>query len=203
MTVVNLIPRGRLEGQRRHRRLRRWFTAVGGYGLFLVVAMIVSTVAGSRDDIALRKELDGSSASVETASLRLDHLESELVEANALLAANRSVGNQPDWGVLLALISEAVEGKIALRKCTVRSPDPSRRLGSSDRDGAIGDARTTVELHGLAQRLEHVSDFVLLVESVPIFRDVTRHDTRREPFLGGHVVAFRLDFSIDSTGGGS
>lgn len=203
MIAVNLIPKSRLEAQRRRVRLRWWMTVAGGYGLFLVVALLASTVAGSRDDQALREDLDHTSAGVERAAARLAHLESELVEASSLLTANRSVGNQPDWSVLLGLISQAIEDEIVLRKCSVQSPDPAQRSGFNEQRGTTDEALTTVELHGLARTQVDVSDFVLRAESVPVFRDVTRHDTRREPFLRGHVVAFRLDFSLDGTGGGS
>ena len=112
MIAVNLIPESRLEGQRRRARLRLWITIAGGYGLFLGVAMIASLLAGSRDDLALRKQLEESTANVESADVHLKRAENDLVEANALLTANRSVGNQPDWSVLLALISGTVEDKI-------------------------------------------------------------------------------------------
>ena len=41
---------------------------------------------------------------------------------------------------------------------------------------------------------------VLRLEEVPLFGGVTRHDSRREPFHRRHVVAFKVDFTLDANG---
>lgn len=204
MKCVNLIPQYRRHAMRVRERRSRWITICAGYALFLVVSIVVSSLVRVSDDRALQGQITRTNDVIETGRLSLGDLRSALEHSTSILRANRAVGSQPDWGVLLALVGEATRGEILLRVCRL---EPTSRASLGPGGGltapvAGSDERErpnaiTLELGGVGQTQQAVAQFVLRMEQMPLFEHVKLIDTKLEPFLSGEAVAFRLQCQLD------
>ncbi len=190
-TCVNLIPATRRDARRRRGRLRIWGAVFVIYGLAWVAAAVAGQVVYSGVDRGLRGELDESNARVAGAKAKVAALRAELAGAEADLKANRAVGKQPDWSVLLALLSTTLGDEIVLRNCRLDAPAAVGQAGSAA-GGSQPESHVKVELSGYAQSQQAVAKALLRLEATPLFAVVKLLDTRREPFLAGQAVAFRV-----------
>ncbi len=206
MNRVNLIPRERLDRQRIRRRTWFWITSVGLYTCFLAVAFTVSSAIGNSDDRTVRADLAEAQSIVASTELSLSTLREELDRTAALYFANLEVGSQPDWGILLALLAETTGDEIVLRKCRMiasprkkEKPAPTETGAATERKGPR-EMQVRIEVNGIGRSQKHVTDFLLRMEDNRLFRDVKLQDTRREPFLHSHAVAFGIEFQLDAAG---
>ena len=190
-TCVNLIPATRRDARRQRGRLRIWGAVLVIYGLAWVAGAVAGQVVYPGVDCGLRGELDESNARLAGAKAKAGALRAELAAAEADLKANRAVGKQPDWSVLLALLSTTLGDEIVLRKCRLNAPSAKGPAGSSA-GGAQPEPEVKVELSGYAQSQQAVAKAVLRLETTPLFTVVKLLDTRREPFLAGQAVTFRI-----------
>jgi Tfp pilus assembly protein PilN len=191
---VNLVPADRREARRRHRRVQVWITACAIYAVAWVVVHVAIQVTTASDDRVLRGEIEQVRGAVQELDTALAALELDRQQAVAQLHANLAVGKQPDWSILLALLASTLEDEIVLRSVRLVSgaaeEGETRELGAANLDFA-----------GLGQSQAAVSRFVLRLEQISLFRSVKLQDTRREPFLDGHAITFRVECVLDDGGG--
>ncbi len=190
-TCVNLIPATRRDARRRRGRLRIWGAVFVVYGLAWVAGAVAGQVVYSGVDRGLKSELDESNTQVAGARAKVAALRAELKAAEADLKANRAVGKQPDWSVLLALLSTTLGDEIVLRNCRLDAPAAKGQAGSSA-GGSPREPDVKVQLSGYAQSQQAVARALLRLEATPLFAEVKLLDTRREPFLEGQAVTFRV-----------
>lgn len=190
-TCVNLIPATRRDAHRRRGRLRIWGAVFVIYSLAWVAGAVAGQVAYSGVDRGLSGELDESNARVAGAKAKVAALRAELAAAEADLKANRAVGKQPDFSVLLALLSTTLGDEIVLRNCRLEAPAAVGQAGTAA-DGSRPEPDVMVQLSGYAQSQQAVATALLRLEATPLFGVVKLVDTRREPFLAGQAVAFRV-----------
>lgn len=201
MTPINLIPPERARIRRYRRHLRSWALGAGGYALLLVIVLVVSRAAGAREDGSVRTALAAIEADRSGVDAIVARLEETLRRKTELLRANLEIAHQPDWGILLAVLADTAHDRVVLRRCRLA---PARSEGPSSADGpdaTDAEGRFLVQLEGMGRTQDDVSEFVLRLEGISLFRDVTVQDTRREPFFDDDVVAFRLDLALVPEGG--
>ena len=200
--TVNLVPPARREMQHKKARIRFWLMTSGAYGLcWLLVVMFVGAT-GLNDDTALRRELVQLNALVGSSESELAQMRGKLGRFNVELATSQAIGRQPDWSILLALVSSTLGDRITLRSCALgRSHDsfdaPGPLSGITDSratapGGVPESANLQLELIGLGISQQAVSEFVLRLEEMTLFRQVKLIETRREPYLESDAIAFRL-----------
>ncbi len=205
---VNLVPSARREAQVRSARIRFWFMTCAIYGLgWLGVLGLVGATA-LNDDAGIRDELRQVNDLVAESESELAALRGELAQSRAELTTSLTIGKQPDWSALLALLSTTLGDRIILRNCklTTLRKSPGARgpvTASTVEDRSVtGVAResTTIQLQldgfGLAQQA--VSEFVLRLEETSLFRQVKLLDTRREPFLDSDAIAFHIECLLET-----
>ncbi len=197
-TCVNLIPATRRDARRRRGRLRIWGAVFVIYGLAWVAGAVAGQVAYHGVDRGLSGELDEANARVAGAKAKVAALRAELAAAEADLKANRAVGKQPDWSVLLALLSTTLGDEIVLRSCRLDAPAAEGRAGSAA-GGSQPEPDVRLELSGYAQSQQAVAKALLQLEATPLFAEVKLLDTRREPFLAGQAVTFRVHCVLSAT----
>ncbi len=204
MTVsgVNLIPAARRQAKQRQVRVRWWLTGCVVYAALWIAAFVAAQAVVGREDRALRGEFVAGSARVQEAERTVDALRGRIGRAEARLASGRAVGEQPDWSLLLAMLSSALGDETVLRSIRLQAP-PEAAPGAAG--GSPGDAaRTlqpiTLDLTGLGRTQQVVSEFVLRLEHTPLFEMVRLVDTRREPFLADYAVVFRIECVLDAGG---
>ena len=162
MSGVNLIPRPRRQAAAARKRVRRWGWGVAGY-----VALLLASYAGLA--AAMTVDGDDNSLLLEKTNRQIDELNNsaaslrpQLAEAQTKLSVARTVGDQPDWSLMLAIISSTVDDEIALTAAKLepatatdsRATSPAAADKSADKKnaGAIAPPTTmTITLQGVAR----------------------------------------------------
>ena len=181
---VNLVPVARREARRRRARGRAWLAAGAVYLLCWLAAGTVARAGGSGGEQRLLREHALTQTRVDEASADATALGRELDRVMLELRAQRAVGRQPDWSLLLALLSGTLGDEVVLRSVDLEGRPPGFVLA----------------FLGLAQSQADVSRFVLRLEEISLFESVKLVDARREPFLDGHAVRFGIECVLGAGG---
>ncbi len=200
-TGVNLIPAARRQAKQRQVRVRLWLTGCVVYTALWFAAFVAAQVVVRSEDRALRATFVEASAQVQEAEKTVAALRGRIGRDEARLASGHAVGEQPDWSLLLAMLSSALGDETVLRSIRLQAP-PEAAPGGPGGGGGSAVARTlppiTLDLTGLGRTQQVVSEFVLRLEHMPLFKQIRLVDTRREPFLNDHAVVFRIECVLDA-----
>lgn len=192
MNGVNLIPAGRLYARRRTARLHLWVgiapacavMLAGLYG-YLLMTWDTATTPLSSQELAVESEVSAARARLTQARLALS-------ESNRVLAAKKAVGDQPDWGLLLALLADKTGPEVVLSACLVGAEvGAARPQARSDRPN-----RHLVAVDGYSLTQDGVSRFVLDLEQTGVFDAVKLVESRRAPVFSVSAVTFRIECVI-------
>lgn len=189
MRGVNLIPTRYLAARRRRVRTRRWAVGVAAYALLLLPAWgVMRMTSGGAQRVAAEQlaQADDRIADTEAA---LRTIQPRLAAALATLEAGNSVGDQPDWSILMTAVAnllgdDAVLTRFALEPVAEdkRSPRPSRQY--------------VLHVQGLGRSHEVVSGYVLKLEGLGLFDSVKLLSTKREPIAEQTAVGFQIDCTM-------
>ncbi|MEX2670998.1 MAG: PilN domain-containing protein [Phycisphaeraceae bacterium] len=185
MKAVNLIPEKRRVDRRRRIRLRAWVRLGTAYGLVMLAVVLVAQGVWGEADRALaeaRAEMTAESQEVEQ---RLTTLEPKLRQAMRTLEASRAVTAQPDWSLLMATLEAARPNAVMLNRINLESEGGYR-----------------LELAGVGEDQQVVSQYVLGLEGAGLFSDVTLVETTRTLVHERAAVAFRLRCRLGGEGDG-
>lgn len=196
MNGVNLVPIRRQQARQRGARIRMW----------MVIAPVVASVltgvygwlraswaTGSSNIAAEITKLDALSLSTET---EITALRLRIAELKPRLLAARAVGNQPDWGVLLALLATKLRDDAILSSCTLTPVAPEAQPAPPGGKPA-GDwgrpERFTLSLAGFARTQESFGTFVSALEGAGLFERVRIAESKRGSVAGTDAVSFRVE----------
>ncbi|MHC5002487.1 MAG: PilN domain-containing protein [Planctomycetota bacterium] len=201
MNRINLIPTYRLEAGRRRACARSWIVATGGFAGFLVVMFLVAQSVLLSDEHAVMGELQTLVERVGHGESQLGELRNELAMINDRIQANRLIGGQPDWGVVLAMLARSVGDELVLTRCALHTAGSGRSTALQRAPQGAGAAdepssRVYLELTGLGRTQHTVSQFVLRLEDHPLFHEVKLVSTHREPFHGQFAVGFLVECHV-------
>jgi hypothetical protein len=202
---VNLIPQPRIDARRRRERARRWVMASGAYGTALVLCWMGVRAAWGGPSVAIAQELAETRTQLEDTRAAIDLLQPRLADANTTLAASRTIGDQPDFSILLGVLANLLGDETVLRSVDVVPIDPPTEQPNPAQPAAAAsesDAQARLEvkaplaydlrIEGLGRSQSVVSEYVLRLERCGLFSRVKLLDTRKEPFHQGQAVAFRV-----------
>ena len=175
MTSFNLIPKRRLEAKSRRARIRAWIIACTAYAVGIVGANALYQSTSEGPDVALADDITKAAAETEKWDRQVRMLRGKVGKARLTLEANRAVGEQPDWAVVLA---EAVEKS---KKPTKGEPAPAPKP-----------KRYILDISGFGRSQKAISQFVLRLEGSTLFEKVTAVKTNREAFMAGKAMAFQI-----------
>ena len=208
MVDFNLIPAHRVDARRRNVGLRRWaivciaYAAVLGAGYGVCRGVWVD----SRD---LDEELAETARQIDESNQAIDVLGQELATARLMLDSTMKVVDQPDWSVLLALIGRTLGDQIVLKRCQLQQSEDQQLHGPATRHSRRGQQAAllsempdafTLALNGYGRSPESVSEFVLRLEQVGLFKRVAVLTTNREPFMSGEAIAFEIACTLGDKG---
>lgn len=204
MKACNLIPLRRIYARRRARRVRLWLSVVPGFASLLMGVYTWLSTVWSTDTASVQKaiaEVDRTSGAIKTAMSR-DRAEAG--HSSILLFAHKAVGEQPDWGVLLYLLSDTLGRDTVLNNC-ILEPMASTRPGAKVVDGARP-TRFRLTLLGMGRDQDAVSRFVLALEGDPdqprLFDQVRLLESRRIVLAGKDAVGFRIECHLSDGAAG-
>jgi hypothetical protein len=190
--AVNLVPDERREARRRRRRSKVWVGACTLYACAWLAVYLVIQATMASDDRVLREGVEQLRTAVQAKDTAVAAMKLDLQQAVSQLQANLAVGRQPDWSILLALLSATLEDEVVLRNV---------HLINSVQEPSGGQPTITLGFSGLGLSQGAVSRFVLRLEEISLFRSVKLMDTRRESFMTGHAIGFRVECILDDGGG--
>ena len=208
---VNLVPKQRQKARCMNARLQFWMGSCGGYSLLWVSAFILIRLIGIGGPDALGSDLEKITSRAKEVESDLAQLRSDLGRSSAELAASRKIGSQPDWSVLLSLLSATLGDSIVLRDCQLITDQASDSTSSKgNRTKFLQEAVSTrkpvadmgtvqLQIGGLGLNQQAVSEYVLRLERLELFSQVKLIETKREPFLDGQAIAFHLQCIFNSS----
>lgn len=199
MDRINLIPKQRSLIRQRRIRTRLWVGVVLGYtASALVAGLIYGAMASPRDLASLTDELASLDSEFAGIQQQQESLRPKLNEQQLILAAGRSITDQPDWSLLLTYLADEVLGDhIVLTGCSLT---PAK--GSVDAQGN-NDIPLEVTISGYAKSTPDVSKFVLRLEQMSLFDKVSLTRTNREPYLNDKAISFAAVCVLDPGAGGT
>lgn len=190
MGGVNLIPASRKVARARRDRCHAWYAGTGLYACALMAIWIGAHLWWPDQHRVLADELAKVQQQTEASAAALKAIRPQVREAMTTLGATRSVGNRPDWSLLLIMLSDLLGPDSVLSTCTLTVADTS---------GTTASARHVLTLAGLARSHGAVLTYVRALEEAGLFHSVTLIDTRQEPFASGHAIAFRIECILMET----
>lgn len=193
MKSVNLIPAPRRDSKRRRKHRNICAAACGAYALLLAASLGMAYLAWSGVGASLDEQLAQLDTTIDRAERQASEVRTELAAARATIEANRTVAEQPDWSVLLALLATTTGEDVVLRGISITLPSSN---APSNTAAAKTAAATTpdvlLEINGVGRSQLAVQQHVLRLEQTGLFSKVVLMDTGREPYLEADAIAFRL-----------
>lgn len=206
---INLIPMEFIQSRRYRLRVRRWSILGGAYGLVLLAITIVLQATWSFDDQAVAEQLNRATQGMQAAEKTMADLRIQLAEAVKQLEAGRAVSVQPDWSVLLALLSDARQSSVALQSISVQPLEikdhsasaaaPSKQTGSPQAKtaaAAIQRPNYLLTISGLSQGQNEVSKFALRLERTGLFTQVALKESVRQTIGSTRVAGFKINCEL-------
>ncbi len=189
--TINLVPGSYRISRRRKQRTRGWAVAVLAYAAALVIGWGVLHYLSGGAQQATASQLTAADDRITDAQQAIKLLQPRLKDAMATMEAGRSVGDQPDWSILLQLVAGLLHDDAVISACRLAPTDANlpleqRHLATS----------YTIHLEGLTRAHETVSEYVLALEDVGLFNSVKLISTQREPWGSQTAVAFQIDLVL-------
>lgn len=200
MKSVNLIPALRRDAKRRRAHVAVAAAACGAYAAVLACGLGAAHLVWAADRGAaegVARRLDTTHDDIRRLTGRAAELRAELTRARATLEANRTIAEQPDWSVLMALLAGTTGDDVVLRSVSVAPPPATSNTATPA--GKESD-EVVLELAGVGQTQLAVSRHVLRLEQTGLFAKVTLLETGREAFLNAPAIGFRLRCSFGDAG---
>jgi Tfp pilus assembly PilM family ATPase/Tfp pilus assembly protein PilN len=200
---VDLLPSEHVRAKLRRRRARRWVTVGGAYVALLVIVYLGCWVFGGDATRCDPKDIDQADRRISLCDEQIAGARAQLDALGTLQEAQQLVECQPDWSILLSLISRDLGPEVVLKG--LRFDGTSLEAPMKDEDDLATEDTPSpeasaflFELAGLGRSQMAVSQFVLRLEQGGIFDKVKLVKTNREEYLSGRAVAFQLACTLGS-----
>ena len=196
MRCVNLMPQARIDAHLRQERRHAWCIGVSSYVGSLLLIAAAAYLWWPDQHAAVAAELASVQEQTQKDEAAISALRPRIREAMSSLAAARSIGDQPDWSLLLGLLSKLLGDDTVLSSCKL-----TVALPTSDEPAPDDQVRHLLSLTGLGRSHAAVLEYVRKLEQIGLFQAVTVIDTRSEPFTDGQAIAFHIECHIPADGG--
>ena len=194
MVSQDLMPAHRRGAKRRRRRLRRWAMICGAYAAVLLASYGLAESVWGRGGRAITEEFERTKLEINTTREQIAELHAKLFEAQRLQSANRVLSDQPDWSLLLAMLSKTLQEEIVLSSCHLKPAGQGRSpVGVLSGPTADPKGGFLLGLRGYGRSQAAVARFVLRLEQTGLFQEVKTMKRTREAFLDAEAVAFQLE----------
>ena len=202
MNEVNLIPARRREAKARKARLRKWTLTLAAYLVVLLAGYFLLDRYAMGNTQALRSQSKRAVTELGRARQMIGALNRELDQAGKKLQTAQQIGGQPDWGALLAILSQNKNDNVVLNYCRMDQAGAGENVSKApEAKSGSGDAPLVLELGGFAKAQSDVSGYVLRLETLGLFGKVKLVKTNRELYLGQEAVSFRLECTLQGSQG--
>jgi hypothetical protein len=186
--------------------VKRWARALGVYAVLLVVAYGACFAFGGDDGQEVLRRTRESTERFREAGKDIQTLRISLTEACKQMAATQALAQNPDWSLLLAMVSNNLSGDVILERCFLAPVNSSEEDGRADGpdDGSDGGQvlyqRYILDLRGFSRTQTGVSQFVLRLERSKLFENVRLVKTSKTSFMDGEAISFRIECVLNGQG---
>lgn len=204
LTGCNLIPSRRIYARRRARRVRLWLSVVPGVASLLMGVYAWLNTAWTTDTAAVQTAINEVDRASEDLRAAINRDRAQAAQSGILLAAHKAVGEQPDWGILLYILSAKLGDDTVLSNCVL---EPMAPPGARALEGSRP-TRFRLTLFGIARDQDAVSRLVLSLESEAastLFDQVRILESKRINLGGRDAIGYRIEchLSDGAAGGGA
>lgn len=188
MQRINLIPSTRRLTSQRRRRIRLWVSLCAGYtAVALTGCLVFRSLFAPSDTQALQDQLNDLDTQLAQVQSQQNAITPRLNEQRLILAAERSITDQPDWSLLLSHLADDLMGdRIVLNGCTLAPADGPVEVEK------FSEATLALTLTGHARSAKDVSQFVLRLEASGLFDEVKLVKTNLEPYMKSEAIVFEV-----------
>jgi hypothetical protein len=202
MNGVNLIPGKRREAKARKARLHTWTLTLTVYALVLLAGYLLLDRYALGNTQSLRSQSKRALTELGRAHQLAQALNQELAQTGKKLHTAQEIGGQPDWGALLAILSQNTTQNVVLNYCRMdRAQLPENATKTGEAKTPTEDFPVVLELGGFAKVQSDVSGYVLSLENLHLFDKVKLVKTSRESYQGQEAVSFRLECTLQGNQG--
>ena len=202
MNDVNLIPGKRREAKARKARIHKWTLTLTTYVLVLLAGYFLLDRYAFGNTQSLRSQSKRAVMELGRAHQLVQALNQELGQTGKKLHTAQEIGGQPDWGALLAILSQNTTQNVVLNYCRMdRAQTTEIAPKAGEVKTASGDFPVVLELGGFAKVQSDVSGYVLSLENLGLFDKVKLVKTSREMYQGQEAVSFRLECTLQGSQG--
>jgi hypothetical protein len=191
MKNVNLIPAPRRDAKRRRKQRTTCALVCGAYAVVLLLGVGVAQLAFRGSGAVLGERINAAANDIRRLEKQTDEARIELASARATIEANRTVAEQPDWSVILALLAKTTGNDVVLKTVTIALPISTTNTIPSQGTTAPP-PEYVLDVAGVGRSQLAVSQHVLRLEETGLFSRVSLVDTAKEAFLGDNATAFRI-----------
>lgn len=189
MRGVNLIPQRHRTARQRRIRTHRWLVGTVTYTLLLLVGWGATRLMTGGAHRAVAEQLTEADARIADADSALKTIQPRLAAALATLEAGNSVGDQPDWAILLEATANLLGDDVVLTRFYLEPIKTDPRQTKIARQYVL-------HIQGIGRAHETVSQYVLRLENLGLFDSVKLLSTQREPLFNGTAVGFEVDCAM-------
>jgi len=207
MACINLIPQPRRHAAAARTRVRRWTWGIASYAMVLLAAYVGCAAAYSVESDDHSLALEKTTRQINDMNNSNAALKPQLDEAHVKLAVARAMGDQPDWSLLLAIISSTVDDEIVLTNtklgaATGADAQPTTRPLGSDKNLApiSAPSKMSLSLQGMGRSQAAVTQFVLRLERLGLFDRVDLAKSNRQTVGSTEANVFRIDCLVNRAG---
>ena len=203
MKGANLIPRSRVLARRRAARVKMWSSVIPAAASLLMGAYGYLRATWPTETASLREDLEARRAEIKTKTTQSSALLASISRVQRDIRAKDAVGLQPNWGVLLLLVSSHLGKDVVLQSCIL---DPvSQQDGKAVSAAGTRPTAFRLTLGGVGRDQKAIADFVRALDAQTpgrLFDQVSLLECRRTPFAGREAMSFRIECALSDSGAG-
>ncbi|HEY8749430.1 MAG TPA: PilN domain-containing protein [Tepidisphaeraceae bacterium] len=186
MATMNLIPMERQVRNARINRVRAWSYAGGGLTTALGLLWACCAAAPSQVDAPSAEMFSKAAAEMTKANEEALPRRRELASLQEKVASRQYITEQPDFSLLLALLSQVTGDDVVLNHCEL-----THALTPAEIDRA-----QLLRIGGMARSQPSVAAFMLALEGTGIFKNVTLVRSNEQPLMNAQVAGFQIQCTI-------
>jgi Tfp pilus assembly protein PilN len=194
-----------MQSRRGLARIRRWALIMQGSVGLLVAAYLINLATWDTSTVAAESALAQTKEQIKDTTGKIAKLRGDLREQQAVLRANKAVGEQPDWGSLLSLLASTLGDNAVLTEARVEPvavvpvPTPVTAKSAPALPEGSRPQKLKLTIKGMSRTQDAASKFVISLEKTKVFDKVTLVETKRsEP--SNENISFEIACDLTDSG---
>jgi hypothetical protein len=191
MNRTNLMPAVRLARLAQARSVRRWVKIVSVYSTLVIAACGAIGFTAATD---APQDAKAVHAYLERAKKKSAAIGADVAAEQTRMASVMEVSEQPDWSILLSVLSRTLGDDIVLTAVDTSGPDGA---------GGASTMPDVFTITGVGRSQPAIAQFVLRLERLGLFSRVDLVQTSPQSVFGTDGIGFKLECATAIARGGA